>query len=321
MAPESISESLTLFLAQHNSLLERLHAEAGCAKWRISRERFAQVLHRGVEKRFRGTRAGAPGVETYLKTLHLQDLALACACGAGNEAAWEFFVARYRPELRAAARSILRASGISGEARAEELADSLYAELYGVGPTGSVRQMSLFEYFHGRSKLSTWLRSVLAQRHVDTLRAGRRMVSLDAEQEDAPGPRSTRTDPAPIDPDRRRYLAQLNAALSAAFAGLSPRERMLLAFFYIDQLTLAEIGRTLREHESTVSRQLERTRRRLRELVTEFLLRGVPATDGRAAQPGLDLAQVELVFEVAIEDWGFDLSRALSKGGTDRGSL
>jgi len=89
---------------------------------------------------------------------------------------------------------------------------------------------------------------------------------------------------------------------------------MLLACYYVDQLTLAEIGRTLGEHESTVSRQLDRIRRELREAVTQTLLRGAPARDGHGPEPGLDEAQVELAFEYALSDWPFDLSRALSKG-------
>ena len=61
--------------------------------------------------------------------------------------------------------------GSAGEARARELADSLYAELYGLNGAGGARGRALLDYFHGRSKLATWLRTVLAQRHVDALRA------------------------------------------------------------------------------------------------------------------------------------------------------
>ena len=68
----------------------------------------------------------------------------------------------------------------------------------------------------------------------------------------------------------------------------------------------------LREHESTVSRQLERTRRTLRECVTQALQRAIPASNGRPAEQALDGAQVELVFEYAVEDWPFDLSQVLS---------
>jgi RNA polymerase sigma-70 factor (ECF subfamily) len=336
MAQESIFAPLDAFCADHAPLIDCLLAEANCARWGLARNRFAEALRRSAEKRYRGGCAGAGEVEAYLKSLHLEDLALACACAEGVEAAWEFFVGQFRQDLRAAARAILRTSGAGDDARAEELADSLYAELYGVSPTGGGRRKSLFEYFHGRSKLSTWLRAVLAQRHVDLLRMGWRNVSLETEEDEAPReityggtywrasskahaqrsphPFVQGADPSPADPDREKYLARLDAALSAAIGGLAARERMLLACYYVDQLTLAEIGRTMREHESTVSRQLDRTRRTLREAVTRTLLGGSPARDGHGPEPGLDEAQVELAFEYALSDWPFDLSRALSKG-------
>jgi IS30 family transposase len=90
---------------------------------------------------------------------------------------------------------------------------------------------------------------------------------------------------------------------------------MILACYYADELTLAEIGRMVREHESTISRQLERTRRALRESVTQALQRDLPARDGRAEENGLDAAQIELAFEYALEDSPLDLSKALSGTG------
>ena len=115
-----------------------------------------------------------------------------------------------------------------------------------------------------------------------------------------------------LDPDRQKYLGRIDRALSAALASLMPHERMILASYYVDQLTLAEIGRMLHEHESTVSRQLERLRRDLREAVTQALRRETPACNARPAEPALDAAQVELAFEYALQDWPFDLSQALS---------
>ena len=103
-------------------------------------------------------------LERYLKSLHLEDLALACACADGDEAAWEHFVREYRPSLYRAA------DALDPSGRARELADSLYADLYGTTERAGERR-SLFRYFHGRSSLPTWLRAVLAQRHVDAIRA------------------------------------------------------------------------------------------------------------------------------------------------------
>jgi len=317
MENESISVSLNDFSTQHAHLIEALYAEAKGARWGLSRESFANGLRRSAEKRFRNGRGDTAEVGAYLRSLHLEDLALACACGEGIEVAWEFFVAHFRQELRDASRAILRSSGVGNDARAEELADSLYAELYGIRPAAAGRRKSLFEYFHGRSKLSTWLRAVLAQRHVDLLRISHGTISLDsspdATKEVTRLEISQRTHGIPADPDRAKFLLRVDLALSTALAGLMPRERLLLACYYVDQLTLAEIGRALGEHESTVSRQLERTRSALREGVTALLRRGTPARDGHPADPGLDESQVQLAFEYALEDWPFDLSRRLSK--------
>jgi RNA polymerase sigma-70 factor len=315
MPPEPALASLADFSAQYASLIERLCAEANCARWKLPREVFAEALRRSADKRFRSRQAGQPEIEAYLKSIHLADLALACACAKGIETAWEFFIAEFRSELRRAALSILRASGQADEVRAAELADSLYAELYGLRSAADARRKSLFEYFHGRSKLSTWLRAVLAQRHVDLLRTSGKTVSLDAEpEEESPTGMPQPAIPALPDPDREMYVSRLGSALGDALAGLPARERMILACYYVDHLTLAEIGRMLREHESTVSRQLDRTRRALREDVAGRLRRGSPAHDGRAAAPGLDEAQIARAFEYALEDWPFDLSRALSAG-------
>ncbi len=163
-------------------------------------------------------------------------------------------------------------------------------------------------------------RAVLAQRHWIALRADRGDISLDAPpagREDGPALEpAERAVTAPADPDRAKILARLDRALHLALAALAPRDRMLIACYYVDQQTLAEIGRILGEHESTVSRQLERTRRALRESVTEALRSGSAAFDGHAGDPGLTEAQIELAFEYAVEDWGFDLSRALSNPET-----
>jgi RNA polymerase sigma-70 factor len=327
MTQETIFASLKDFSTRHAGLVEELFAISQGARWNLSIQSFTEALRRSAEKRYRGSSANAAEVETYLRSIHLEDLALACACGDGIEAAWEFFVAHFRDDLRTASRAILRTSGSGHDSRAEELADSLYAELYGLRFASGGRGKSLFEYFHGRSKLSTWLRAVLAQRHVDLLRSSRATISLDTGSQDS-GVDGTsdgatikfiaqpRNDAPLEDPNRAMYLAQIDRALSVAFAALTPRERMLLACYYVDERTLAEIGRMVGEHESTISRQLERARRTLRETVTEVLRRGTHAVDGAAdgsRNSGMDESQVKLAFEYASEDWPFDLSRALSQ--------
>jgi RNA polymerase sigma-70 factor (ECF subfamily) len=185
------------------------------------------------------------------------DVALARACADGSPEAWDRFVLEYRPRLYAAARAI------AGPDHGRELADSLYAELFGL-ETRDGKRRSLFAYYQGRSSLMTWLRAVLAQRHVDALRAAARTRPLD----DA----STAALAAPdLDPHAARRQAALNVAVREAVEALDPDDRLRLAWYYAHDLTLAEIARMSGEHEATASRKLARTRRRIREAVERTL--------------------------------------------------
>lgn len=266
--------------------------------WGLTREQLQAALERSIAHRFCSASPDPKSVASYLETLHPEDLALACACSAGNPAAWDFFVAKYRPELYRAARAIAGPSG--GEEGARELADSLYADLYGLREPRGERK-SLFDYFHGRSKLGTWLRALLARRYVDEYRRTRRIEPLDetANSDD----RSAWAAPnAPPDPERGRYLAMLQAALTAALDALAPRDRLRLAYYYVEDLTLAQIGRLIGEHEATVSRHLDRTRHGIRRRI-EAALR---------EEKKLSEAQLRLCYEYAREEWPFDLTRVLS---------
>jgi len=194
--------------------------------------------------------------------LHAEDLALARACEAGDEAAWERFVREYRPVLQRAAQAIDPSGG------ARESADAIFGELY---------SRKLFKYFHGRSRLSTWLRAVLAQRHVDRIRELKRTAPL--PESDGEWPLEAAHTP-PAD-EHERFVRLVHAALAEAITTLEPRDRLRLRCYYIDEMTLAAIGRLLREHEATASRNLDRTRRELGAAV-EAQLRETAGFDARA---------------------------------------
>src|SRR6266446_5384574 len=247
------------------SLLEWFYAQSQAGRWQISRERFAAALERSAKKALSPETVSSQKLQEYLSALHLEDLALATACADGSEAAWEHFFATYRVYLRAAAAAILRCS--AGSAEACDLADSLFSELYGLAD-GKGSELSLFRYFHGRSSLKSLLRAVLAQRHIDSIRAGRRFEEL-AEDESGDGRLRTQHHPPiqPLDPHRERYVAFFTRALQTALDHLDPQEKERLRLYYAEEKTLAEIGGLLGEHESSVSRHLHRVRRDLRQAV------------------------------------------------------
>jgi RNA polymerase sigma-70 factor (ECF subfamily) len=223
------------------------------------------------------------------QTRYAEDLALAAACAAGDDTAWERFVREYRPVLYRAA------DALDSTGRARELADALYADLYGLKERGGERQ-SLFRYYQGRSSLATWLRAVLAQRFVDRVRADRRLDPLPDDAE-AVSPAT------PPEPDRTEDAVRFERALGESLSALDPRDRLRLACYYAQELTLAQTGRVLRESEATASRQLARARRAIREGVERRL---------RAA--GLDEDRIAQCFaEVADDAGAIDLSTLLGE--------
>jgi RNA polymerase sigma factor (sigma-70 family) len=239
----------------------RFYRDAGAKRWGLTPGSFAAALERSSAKAFAGRTPTPAELDRYYRSLHLSDLALACACGEGTEAAWDHFVGEFRPALYRAADAIDRTGG------AREMADALYGELF---------SRSLFRYFHGRSSLATWLRSLVSQRYVDRLRETRRLDPLPDEDAGA-APASTTS------PDRGRFATAMHAVLAAAIAALEPRDRLRLRCYYAEGATLAHIGRITRESEATVSRQLARTRKAMREQIETRLKRdqGFSADEAR----------------------------------------
>jgi RNA polymerase sigma-70 factor, ECF subfamily len=241
-------------------LVARLYAQAHAERWRVSSDRFGEALEASVQRAFASRDKNPRDLERYLSALHLEDLALACACASGDPDAWDHFVVVHRPILYRAADVLEPGGG------ARDLADSLYGELFGLRERAGERQ-SLFRYFHGRSSLSTWLRAVLSQRHVDRIRGARRLEGLPDEESSEALPAVQHT----IEPDRERYVKIVQVALARALAALPARDRLRLGCYYAQDLTLAQTARLLGEHEATSSRQLNRTRRALREDIEQQL--------------------------------------------------
>lgn len=298
---ENPNPDLTALLTRAVDLVGLLYAQSRATEWGLSPAQFAAGLERSVGRRFADEPCSAERFEEYLNTLHVEDLALACACMHGSEAAWEGFIREYRGYLRASAGTIMRGGRARTDAR--ELADSLFAELFGLAD-GKRGEHSLFRYFHGRSSLKTWLRTILAQRHIDRLRESKRWEAFeDFENKDGDGEVgkfvSGRETAGPADPHREKYVGLFVAALNVSVSSLEKQERLRLELYYARQMTLAEIGKKLGEHESSVSRNLERVRRDLRVAVEEHL---------RVAS-NLSEAECALCVQYAAEDAPIDFRK------------
>jgi RNA polymerase sigma-70 factor (ECF subfamily) len=229
------------------------YSEPEGERYSITRERFVQIVA-AVVVRYAGNSTETEQLEL-VAALRVEELLLARSCSAGNDSAWETFLTRFRAPLYETAYRMAK-----DEVTGRELADGLYADLYGVPNDKGVR-ISKLDYYMGRGSLEGWLRSVLSRQYVDRYRAQRKDVSLE-EQVEAGVSFAAR--PAV---DEAFDDARVTAAVAQTLAELNAEERFLLSSYYLDQRTLAGIGRQLRVHESTISRKLERLMVELRKRV------------------------------------------------------
>lgn len=248
-----------------------LHSASGGEKFGLDFEQFRVILER-IAAKYLPLGSTAAAICDFYHTLRIEELALARACAAGNEAAWDTFLSRYREKLYDMALHIAKESSA-----ARDLAESVYADLYGISQRGGERVCKLVSYA-GRGSLEGWLRTVMAQEFVNRYRKQRRLVSLDEENAEGVQFAAVEAERSPsIDP-------RLEASVGAALSALPAEDRFVLASYFLDDRTLAEIARTLGVHESTISRKLDKLAKSLRkQTVAEMVRRGMSRQQAKEA--------------------------------------
>jgi RNA polymerase sigma-70 factor (ECF subfamily) len=255
-------------------LIQELWLAADAHICAVTREEFSAALaaigtkyHYGLPPESRPDPAQEAA---FYRALRLPELALAQACALGRDAAWQRFLHLYRTPLTQAAIAITGSATLG-----HDLADSLYAQLFGLTERGGQRNSPLASY-SGRGSLLGWLRTTLAQRHVDHHRRTHRESPLDDLDAPAPTPPVV---PVPAE------IQRLSHAVLRTFAALSPEDRFLLVSYFLDQKTLLQIARLLHVHEATISRRLKRLAGDLRKQLLRNLQSG--GLSKRAAEEAL----------------------------------
>jgi RNA polymerase sigma-70 factor (ECF subfamily) len=223
--------------------------------------------------------APAPSINQFIDALHADDLCLIVACERGDQAAWSDLVARFGATVRSAARQ-----AASNEDAAEDLAQSIWAELHGLRVRADGRPAGKIAYYSGRGSLGGWLRAVVGQLAIDQHRKQSRLVQT---EEDADFDRLAReshhgeesfsaTRPTP-DPEHalaeQRAARDVERALACAVGELAAEDRLLVKLYYFDGLRLREAGAVLGVHEATASRRLTRVHAEVRSRVETILIK------------------------------------------------
>jgi RNA polymerase sigma-70 factor (ECF subfamily) len=255
---------------------ERLIARAENARG-LSGDDVVERVSAAVEKYLLESKPSASGVEiqTFVEELRADDLCLILACERGDDAAWEDLVANFDSTVKSAARKIA-----SGADDADDLASSIWAELYGLREGSDGRRRSKLSYYSGRGSLGGWLRAVVAQLAVDQFRRVSKFVQVDEDREfealaneaaaSSNGFVSNGSNPeeklASLD-----AAADVSRALKRAVSKLEPEDRLILKLYYFEGLKLKDIAETFGYHEATASRRLSRIQSDIRKLVEKEL--------------------------------------------------
>ena len=215
-------------------------------------------------------------IKEFIDDVRADDLCLIIACEIGNEQAWEDLVSNFDSTVKSAARKIS-----SSNEDAEDLASSIWAELYGLRIDADGNRKSKLAYYSGRGSLGGWLRAVVSQLAIDQFRKQSKFVQVEEDREfenlanDANdlsdnGRTAHRTSPEELF-GAKQAANHLTEALRAAVAELEPEDRLMMKLYYFEDLKLRDIAATFGFHEATASRKLTRVQANIRKVVEREL--------------------------------------------------
>ncbi|HYJ92666.1 MAG TPA: sigma-70 family RNA polymerase sigma factor [Pyrinomonadaceae bacterium] len=224
-----------------------------------------------------GSDVSTAEVSSFVDEIRADDLCLIIACEQNDEKAWEDLVDGFDSVVRSAARKIA-----SNTEDADELASSIWAELYGLRQGEDGSRKSKLAYYSGRGSLAGWLRAIISQMAVDRFRKQSRLVQIEEarEFENLAEESSNNSNNEHIvshaENPEEIYSEQQTAddvaeALQTAVASLEAEDRLILKMYYFDDLKLKDIAATFGYHEATASRKLVRVQNEIRKAVEKAL--------------------------------------------------
>jgi RNA polymerase sigma-70 factor (ECF subfamily) len=241
---------------------------------------------------------------SFIDGLHADDLCLVVACQAGDSAAWNDLVEGYGATVKSAARA-----ASPNEEMAEDLAQSIWAELHGLKVRDDGRPAGKLAYYSGAGSLGGWLRAVVGQLAIDRHRREARLVHTEEDadldrlsresERDSPDGRVFQSVPTPEETLATNLAgAAVETAFAQAMQELDDEDRLLVKLYYFDGMRLREAGAVLGVHEATASRRLTRIHGDVRKRVEALLMREHGWTQAEASR---SLSQVATTLQMEVE--------------------
>lgn len=224
-----------------------------------------------------GENVGNDEIKAFIDEIRIDDLCLILACERGDEKAWEDLVKHFDATVKSTARKIS-----ANNEEADDLASSIWAELYGLKRDADGKIKTKLSYYTGRGSLGGWLRAVVSQLAVDQYRKTSKLVQIEEnrEFENKANESSEKTENLNVvthseNPEdilsEKEMTRDVSKALKTAIEKLESEDKLILKLYYFDDLKLKEIGATFGFHEATASRRLVRIQTEIRTSVEKIL--------------------------------------------------
>jgi RNA polymerase sigma-70 factor (ECF subfamily) len=222
--------------------------------------------------------ASSAEIKEFVDALNADDLCLVIACEKGDEKAWNDLVKNFDSTVKFAAGKIS-----NNLEDAEDLAGSIWAELYGLKHDKDGKLKTKLSYYSGRGSLAGWLCAVVSQLAIDGFRKTSKFVQIEEtrEFENLANKSSENSNNAKIvhvsnNPEENFSVKQtqkdVSNALRQAIGNLKAEDKLILKLYYFDDLKLKDIGNTLGFHEATASRKIVRIQTEVRKSVEKILI-------------------------------------------------
>ena len=182
-----------------------------------------------------------------LSSLRAEDLALASRCVAGDSAALAAFLERYQGVLEKTVRSVRTLH------QQDDVVQVVLTRLL-VAQPDKPPKLSLYA---GRGALAGWLRVVALREALATAQkaAPEELTDIDFDLV-----ASGADDDEEFRMIRRRYAPAFRRAFTRALQSLTARERNLLRYSLVRELSIDEIGALYGVHRATAARWVQRAR-------------------------------------------------------------
>jgi RNA polymerase sigma-70 factor (ECF subfamily) len=221
-----------------------------------------------------------------LRKLHTTDLYLAFACKNADRKALALFDKHFLSDLPRHIAHLISQGGV------DEVCQLMRERLFGT-------QGAKIADYTGRGPLGAWLRVAAIRTTLNLLAAEKRHHP----KENPPGRTPLPLGDPELDTVRAEHGRYFRRAFEDSTAALSEEERSVLRMHFLEGMTVREIGRLFQVDGSTVSRWIDRSRKRLLADTRALLGQRLRLAD----------EEVESLMGIAKDDFALSLSRILRR--------